>query len=407
MVNARPRRRWFAFSLRTLLLLVTACAIWLGWWVNSARNQQASVAAIKDHNNQHRVFYQFQLDALQMAVRTGVVPHKPASRTPAFLENRLGPDYFHDVVTVCFMKRYEPASDDRALWRAADGLRGLEQLTSHIAPLDGDLASLPKLRRLKHLMLMNCSDLTDQSLQTIGRIGSLESLTIAGGKFTDAGFSQLSNLRRLKRLHLSDRMNRSANPERAVDVADADVLQIARMTGLEDVMISSKILTNEGLSHLSSLVNLRELDLSSTNVTDEGIVYLSDLPNLTSLRLNCPQLSDEGLRFIARIPSLERLEIRGSNITGVGFQYFAKEATLDTVIVEGKNVRDEAIWHLAVLSNLCTLQLENTRVTAIDLEPLQFAPKLKQLAIRPQVLDISLKLVLKRVAILNGELLFQ
>ena len=32
-------RRWMRFSLRTLIVGVAIVAIWLGWWVNSARHK--------------------------------------------------------------------------------------------------------------------------------------------------------------------------------------------------------------------------------------------------------------------------------------------------------------------------------------------------------------------------------
>ena len=413
MATIKPRRRWFAFSLRSLLVLVTACAIWLGWWVNSATKQRVSVASIREHGR-NLVYYDYEQDALRNAARMGAIPtgsQEPTSGVMMFLEEHMGPDYFHHIVTVCFFKSYdgEPPSDDRALWRAVDGLRRLENLTSYVPPLDGDLISLPKLRKLKHLDLMNCPELTDESLRTIARVRSLESLTVTNGTFTDDGFSQLSNLPELKVLYLMDRMAQSilVDKGRAVDISDADIAQIVRSSGLTDLRVSSRTLTNEGLSHLSLLVNLEELDLGSTNATDEGFRQLSELPNLKSLRLNCPQLSDEGLRFIARLPNLERLEIRGSKINGSGFEHFAKGSKLDTVVIESKSLSDEGVRHLAALLNLSTAQLENTPLTAFDLEQFQFAPKLRLIAIKPSVLDTNMRLkqVLKRVTILNGRVL--
>ncbi len=36
----RPKRRWLQYSLRTLLLLMTAVAVWMGWYVHRARVQK-------------------------------------------------------------------------------------------------------------------------------------------------------------------------------------------------------------------------------------------------------------------------------------------------------------------------------------------------------------------------------
>src|SRR5262245_19997517 len=40
------KRRWLRFSLRTMLLLITALCIWLGYQVNAARRQREALAAI-------------------------------------------------------------------------------------------------------------------------------------------------------------------------------------------------------------------------------------------------------------------------------------------------------------------------------------------------------------------------
>ena len=42
---ARNRRRWFHFSLRILLLVVTVLCVWLGFKVNAARRQKEAVTA--------------------------------------------------------------------------------------------------------------------------------------------------------------------------------------------------------------------------------------------------------------------------------------------------------------------------------------------------------------------------
>jgi hypothetical protein len=45
-VTSSPNRRWFTFSLRTLFVLVTVLACWLGWNVHIVRQRQAHLAEI-------------------------------------------------------------------------------------------------------------------------------------------------------------------------------------------------------------------------------------------------------------------------------------------------------------------------------------------------------------------------
>ena len=44
---SKPRRRWFQFSLRTLMVLVTVLCVWLGLVSERARKQREAVAAIE------------------------------------------------------------------------------------------------------------------------------------------------------------------------------------------------------------------------------------------------------------------------------------------------------------------------------------------------------------------------
>ena len=51
MGDAKPKkRRWFRFSLRTMLVLMTVFCIWLGWQVSIVRERKAVLAELKRHH---------------------------------------------------------------------------------------------------------------------------------------------------------------------------------------------------------------------------------------------------------------------------------------------------------------------------------------------------------------------
>jgi hypothetical protein len=49
MSTVKPPRRWIAFSLRTLLLVVTLFACWLGWEMHVVRGRQAELLWADEH----------------------------------------------------------------------------------------------------------------------------------------------------------------------------------------------------------------------------------------------------------------------------------------------------------------------------------------------------------------------
>ncbi len=49
-MDIKPCRRSFAFSLRTLMILIAAFAVWLGWQLKIVRDRRAMVISIELNN---------------------------------------------------------------------------------------------------------------------------------------------------------------------------------------------------------------------------------------------------------------------------------------------------------------------------------------------------------------------
>lgn len=55
-----PKRRWFHFSLRTLFVVVTVLACWLGWNLNIMRQRNQAMARIVSENGQVITYDEFE-----------------------------------------------------------------------------------------------------------------------------------------------------------------------------------------------------------------------------------------------------------------------------------------------------------------------------------------------------------
>jgi hypothetical protein len=48
-MSKNPRRRWFQFSIATMLLLITVFAVWLGWNLTFVRQREAAITYLMNN----------------------------------------------------------------------------------------------------------------------------------------------------------------------------------------------------------------------------------------------------------------------------------------------------------------------------------------------------------------------
>ena len=202
----KRRRRWFRFSLRTLLILTAVFAAWLGVWVDRARKQRRAVTMIEEAGGS--VVYDYNYTPSR----------KPEG--PAWLRESIGNEYFDDVlqVNLDFSRATDAALDYlSALPKMAGvGLRdaritdeGLKHLADceqvrwlvldRTQATDAGLVYLKQLPELQSLSLQH-TRVTDAGLEHLKSIPSLTSLFLASTKVTDTGLVQLEGLTNLQTL---------------------------------------------------------------------------------------------------------------------------------------------------------------------------------------------------------------
>src|SRR5262245_16652414 len=175
---SRMKTRWLRFSLRTMLLLITALSIWLGLQVNAARRQREAVAAILKAGG--TVFYDYQMVPRSAGVFSPdrIVDPSQLPPRPAWLREQIGDDYFRTVVAVRF-------AAPRASLQKAD--------------LD-ELAKLPQVREF--VFAGNGTDLSDKDFTALSDLRNLEVLRLPRTRVNGSILASLPNPERLKYLYL-------------------------------------------------------------------------------------------------------------------------------------------------------------------------------------------------------------
>jgi Leucine-rich repeat (LRR) protein len=245
-MEAKRKRRWFQFSLRTLLIVTLVVAIpcaWVGRKIERKRRERAAVALIENLGG--HVVYNYQTDGTR----------EPFG--PAWLRELLGKDFFSEVDRIRLMS----VTDD-----VLQQLKQFGELRSLL--LDGSGITDPGLEHLEgltHLSDLNLSRtaITDAGLAHLAGLADLERLDISESHITGAGVDSLKGLPHLQMLELHQ-----------TQITDATLTSLVEFPELRHLYLSRNQITDANLASLKKMTRLRFLYLAETNVTAAGIADL-------------------------------------------------------------------------------------------------------------------------------------
>ena len=142
--------------------------------------------------------------------------------------------------------------------------------------------------------------------------------------------------------------------------ADADwglVEPIARLTGLQMLLLQKTGVTDKGLETLRGLQSLRSLELREDGIGDSGVAVLKDLPTLEYLDLETAT-TDAGFKRLGQLSSLRWLRIRTGRIRGPGLAELAHLPRLERLCIWGvSEISDRHLQYLEGLTRLKSLTL--------------------------------------------------
>lgn len=257
--NGITRWHWkniFRFRLRTLLLAFSILSVWLGFHVHSTERQRDAVAAIQKYGGWVRYDFQYPSGEFHWSDFNS----KARSPVPRWLLDRLGFDFFHDVVQVSL--NYSEDSGKRE---------------ENHNPTDEALQHLPEFSNLRVLLLSD-SQASDASMQYLARLKKLECLMMWDvTNVTDAGAAHLENLQNLNYIHLS-----------SSQITDKTLIMFARMPKIRGLSLQFNDFSDEGLKHVSQCEDLETLWVCGrrerpNEITDAGLKRLENLTKLTEL----------------------------------------------------------------------------------------------------------------------------
>jgi Leucine Rich repeat len=276
----KRKRRWFQFSLRSLIIFTLVCAVaagWLGRTIERARRQTEGVAKIRSLTG--AVKYDYEL--------TG----KGSTGLKSWLSSVFGDDFVYPVDEVSLS-----AGDTR----------------------DADLACLADLPTIKTLAL-NDTEITDIGLAYLAPLESLDTLDISNIRITDAGLKHVARLRNLRSLRLRNDATTYGGNHPQTSIGSSAVVYSITFSGpitFGGVTYSGPVtfggqsvnvrdyewyrthqprIGDAGFEHLAQLVNLESLDLEGTDVTSSGISRLKGLIHLTYLSVRGTNVSEAAI----------------------------------------------------------------------------------------------------------------
>ena len=96
---------------------------------------------------------------------------------------------------------------------------------------------------------------------------------------------------------------------RGVDISDAGLAKLAKLTTLRELNLNHARFTDKGLAHLKGLPNLERLYLFRTRTSRRRRGHLSEIKSLRAVRLDYTSVTDKGIEALKVLPAIEEITL--------------------------------------------------------------------------------------------------
>ena len=217
--------------------------------------------------------------------------------------------YLKDIKSIKSLHIEINSFDDKGM-EYVSGLTQLENFNAHRMSgiTDSGIAYFKNMINLNKLDI-GSSKVTDTGLSYLKDIKTINYLTLPVQGISDTGLTYLGQLTNLKHLDVS-RIN-YVDPNMDVGYyTDKGVAELAKCKQLEELVIGSIGMTDDGMSHIGKLTNLNFLSLfGCSNVTNKGLAKLTTLKSLQNLNVYSANITIGGLSCLNELPNLTNLSL--------------------------------------------------------------------------------------------------
>jgi|GEM_PF-4347001 len=240
------------------------------------------------------------------------------------------------------------------LLNEVDHLRSLD--ISHTRITDNGLREIARFDRLEVLNLNSVASVTDEGLEILGGLHSLQSLNLENTKAGRKALQSALNCPRLSSLNVSH-----------TSVTDVELARLLRNAPLVELDVCGTGVTDGVFVGEPPSQTLRSLSASFTTLTDESLKVISKMSRMKHLNLRSTGATKQGIRLL---PSqLESLDLSSTAVTDDSIEDICPMRELRSLELSRIGLTDKGLARLCALSNLETLNLAGTRITTLT--PLQ------------------------------------
>lgn len=265
-----------------------------------------------------------------------------------------------------------PARDtvDEAALRAIGRLHSLQELTLESRGItDAGMFRLQDLTQLTRLEI-TAPKISDKSLTAMEKMSKLQTLKLHGEPLSGASLGALKDLSNLKVLELTgDR------------ISDATFTAVSQIGSLELLSLIGGHFQPHSIDKLQELTKLKELTLRSRSVSNGVVARIGEVKSLTQLTLDGP-FGGASLGELAKL-DLERISLTAAAVRENDLQALSRMKYLNKVHLKVQPLGNGVLAYFSDLSNLKTIDIETASgVTDAGLQSLSKLTKLEWVNLR-------------------------